>query len=145
MLAYVCLVALFTFAAVESKVFSRCELAKELVRVGVPRSDVHHWVCMAQYESSLNTAAQSPPNSDNSRDHGLFQINDYWNCDNGNGRTKNGCNKRCSVFRDDNLTDDVACIKQLKREHGNTYNFSYAYRDNCLGQVTTSFLGTCSY
>ena len=31
-------------------------------------------ICIAQYESSLNTAAQSPVNSNGSRDNGLFQV-----------------------------------------------------------------------
>jgi len=31
-------------------------------------------ICIAQRESSLNTAAQGPPNSDGSRDNGIFQV-----------------------------------------------------------------------
>jgi hypothetical protein len=31
-------------------------------------------ICIAQRESSLNTAALSPPNWDGSRDNGIFQV-----------------------------------------------------------------------
>ena len=31
-------------------------------------------ICIAERESSLNSAAQGPPNTDGSRDNGIFQV-----------------------------------------------------------------------
>ncbi|XP_061192109.1 lysozyme 1-like [Saccostrea echinata] len=109
-----------TVSAMSGKTFTKCELAKELAESNhdIPRSDIDDYVCMAEFESSYRTNVISPPNIDGSRDHGLFQINDYWNCDPQNGQTtKNGCNANCSDFRNDDISDDIVCVKQLKREH----------------------------
>lgn len=59
----------------DAKVFSRCELAKELrYKHNLPKDQIHTWVCIAQTLSSLNTAVQAPRNADGSTSYGLFQI-----------------------------------------------------------------------
>ncbi|XP_062583568.1 lysozyme c-1-like [Saccostrea cucullata] len=131
---------------VHGKTFTKCELARELARNGVPRADIDDYVCMAQYESSFRTGVISGVNPDKhkSRDHGLFQINDYWNCDPKDGRkTKNGCKHPCSGYFNDNISDDIACVRQLKREHRG-FGFSYAWRDNCRN-LSSSYLRGCNY
>ncbi|KAK6176250.1 hypothetical protein SNE40_014567 [Patella caerulea] len=137
------LVAIITIA--NGKTFTKCSLAQELVRDGVSRGEVHHWVCMAQAESGMSTTA-SNVNTDGSADHGIFQINDYWNCKPSNGRaSKNGCGHPCSDFENSNLRDDVACIKQnLIWHHHDFSGFSYGYRARCKG-TTASYLSGCSY
>ena len=74
-----------------AKVFSRCELARDLVnKEGFARATVGNWVCLAnvkqnhwstpmfvdtpQYESGYNTAATND-NTNGSRDYGIFQVN----------------------------------------------------------------------
>ena len=58
----------------ESKVFQRCELARELVKShGFSCSDISDWICLVQSESSYNTKAIHK-NTDGSVDYGLFQV-----------------------------------------------------------------------
>ena len=50
-------------------------------------------VCIAQYESTFNTAAVNDRNWDGSKDYGLFQLsNKYW-CD--DEYEKNECRTSC--------------------------------------------------
>ncbi|XP_062589453.1 lysozyme C, milk isozyme-like [Saccostrea cucullata] len=129
---------------VHGKTFTKCELARELARNGVPRADIDDYVCMAWYESSFRTYAVGRVNDNGSRDHGLFQINDYWNCDPQNGqRTKNGCNHPCSDFKNDDISDDIACVRQLKREHRG-FTFSVGWKNNCRN-LSSSYLRGCNY
>ncbi|WAR26442.1 LYSC1-like protein [Mya arenaria] len=122
-------------------IYTKCELARDLLAENVAKSELHKWVCMAWYESSFNTAAVNQ-NSPNSVDHGLFQINSYWNCDPQNGKpAKNGCGHPCSDYKNTDLTDDVACIKKLKREHKG-WGFSMGYTNNCQSK-TSSYLSEC--
>ena len=57
-------------------------------------------VCLAQHESSLNTAAIGRLNYDGSVDHGLFQISDIYWCDwrsnEPHRRYKNACRMNCN-------------------------------------------------
>ncbi|XP_062597895.1 lysozyme C, milk isozyme-like [Saccostrea cucullata] len=134
----------FLAFSANGKTFGRCELAKELARNGVAHGDIDDYVCMAEYESGFDTHIRSAANSDGSHDHGIFQINDYWNCDPENGHTtKNGCNHPCSDFRNDDISDDISCVQQLKREH-HGFGFSYAWRDHCT-QIDSDYLRGCSY
>lgn len=76
-----------------AKVFTKCGLAKELTRLGVSRQSLPHWVCLVRAESNYNTAAVGGPNSNGSKDWGLFQINDrYWCKQGGPGKD---CNINC--------------------------------------------------
>ncbi|XP_063065788.1 lysozyme C II-like [Engraulis encrasicolus] len=76
------LVFLLLVAAATAYTMEKCDLARKLKRAGmhnyngVPLSD---WVCLAEHESSYRTDVVGPPNSDGSRDYGIFQINNrYW-------------------------------------------------------------------
>uniref|UniRef100_A0A8D0KJ07 Glycosyl hydrolases family 22 (GH22) domain-containing protein n=1 Tax=Salvator merianae TaxID=96440 RepID=A0A8D0KJ07_SALMN len=115
-----CLVLLcFLIAGNEAKVYERCELAAALKRGGLDRYhgySLGNWVCMAYHESRYNTRAVGPPNSDGSRDYGIFQINSRWWCDNGRRPTANGCRKPCSAFTTDNISDDIECAKRIVRD-----------------------------
>ncbi|XP_046570463.1 lysozyme C, milk isozyme-like, partial [Haliotis rubra] len=101
-------------------------------------------VCMAFAESSLNTTAVNINAGGKSSDYGLFQINSFWNCDPQDGReTRNGCKHPCSDYMNTDISDDVRCIKQLRREnHG--WGFAHGYGDKC-SSVTSSYLNGCSY
>ncbi|XP_067683293.1 lysozyme c-1-like [Haliotis asinina] len=129
---------------VDGKVYSKCELARELVsQHGVARNEAHDWVCMANAESSLRTTAVNT-NRGGSSDYGLFQINSKWNCDPEDGRqTYNSCRHPCSDYLNNDISDDVSCIKQLRREHRG-WGFSYGYGARC-SSVTSSYLDGCTY
>nr|ADM33941.1 lysozyme [Scylla paramamosain]QCC62348.1 c-type lysozyme [Scylla paramamosain] len=99
---------------VVGKIFTKCELASDLEnRYGVAKEDVKKWVCIAQFESTFNTAAINHHNYDHSKDFGLFQLNSrYWCGDKG----KNVCKMPCTALLDDDLTNDVQCMKKIIRE-----------------------------
>uniref|UniRef100_A0A1B0CTG4 lysozyme n=1 Tax=Lutzomyia longipalpis TaxID=7200 RepID=A0A1B0CTG4_LUTLO len=122
----------------QGKIYSRCELAHELLHVHLlPRHEIPTWVCIAEHESSLNTAAVGRLNADGSADHGLFQISDlYWCSPPGNGL---GCGISCDLLEDDDIADDVECIRRIHKEHtrisGNGFTAWTVYNRNCLGNV----------
>ncbi|RZC33921.1 lysozyme [Asbolus verrucosus] len=129
------LLLVITFAVVDSKVYDRCELARELKHVHeFPSQQIPTWVCIAKHESTFNTSAINP----GSGDHGLFQISDlFWCSPPGNGFA---CNAPCSAFEDDDITDDIACIRRIFKEHtflsGNGFNAWTVYPLYCAGDVS---------
>ena len=56
-------------------------------------------VCLVEHESGNNASAISPPNTDGSVDHGIFQLNDNYWCDgtsrNASRTYKNACKTSC--------------------------------------------------
>jgi hypothetical protein len=98
------------------KVYERCELAKELKEVhNISEDQIATWVCIAQHESQFNTSAVGHLNGDGSGDHGLFQISDlYWCSPPGKGWA---CGVSCVDLEDDDIKDDVVCVKRIYRQH----------------------------
>ncbi|KAK6176249.1 hypothetical protein SNE40_014566 [Patella caerulea] len=137
---------IYILAVASGKTFTKCSLAQELVRDGVFRKDVHHWVCMAEHESGLATSVVNV-NADGSANHGIFQINDFWDCKPSNDRvSRNSCIQPCSAFQDEDLKDDVICIKQkLQERHQGFVGISYGYQQYCNGNVAPNYLNGCSY
>ncbi|CAH0546696.1 unnamed protein product [Brassicogethes aeneus] len=131
---------LLAVALVYGKIYERCELARDLrLRHGIPEHQVATWVCIAQHESLFNTSAHNP----GSGDHGLFQISElFWCSPPGNGR---GCNKPCSAFANDDIADDVQCIKIIHEEHtklsGDGFNAWVVYPLYCKGNVHSYIQG----
>lgn len=80
------------------RVFTRCELARELhYEHNFMRENLDDWVCLVEFESRFNTSAIYGPNTNGSFDWGLFQINDGWWCTVGSpGKDCNiDCNSKC--------------------------------------------------
>nr|XP_045593101.1 lysozyme C-like [Procambarus clarkii] len=98
------------------KVFTKCELARVLTNTyRMSRTLVKNFVCLAQYESSFNTAATNK-NTNGSRDYGIFQINDKYWCQ-GGIRTTNYCNIQCSstlVNRDSTSNEALIPVARAK-------------------------------
>nr|CAI5832878.1 unnamed protein product [Callosobruchus analis] len=122
-----------------SKIYSRCELAKELKDVHrLPEEEISTWVCIAEHESSLNTSALGVG------DHGLFQISEqYWCSPNSVGL---GCNANCASFRDSDISDDLKCIRTIFNEHtaisGDGFNAWVVYPRYCKGD-TSKYVQEC--
>ncbi|VEN39165.1 unnamed protein product [Callosobruchus maculatus] len=122
-----------------SKIYSRCELAKELKDVHrLPEKEISTWVCIAEHESSLNTSALGVG------DHGLFQISEqYWCSPNSVGL---GCNANCASFRDSDISDDLRCIRTIFNEHtaisGDGFNAWVVYPRYCNGD-TSKYVQEC--
>ncbi|CAO1385364.1 unnamed protein product [Diamesa hyperborea] len=92
--------------------YKRCELAKELYeKYDVKLENVGMLVCFAEKTSNLETGKASYGS------YGLFQLNgNYW-CSN-DYDTVNGCDKKCSDLIDDDITDDVKCVKRIISAEG---------------------------
>ncbi|KAH8256187.1 hypothetical protein KR026_010018 [Drosophila bipectinata] len=122
----------------QGKIYSRCELAQELYyQHKLPMPQIPTWVCIAQHESSFNTAAVGRLNADGSADHGLFQISDLFWCTHDQQGGK-GCHATCNQFLDSSIADDVQCIRRIHQEHtqisGDGFNAWTVYKRNCLNQ-----------
>ncbi|XP_065087457.1 uncharacterized protein LOC135709164 [Ochlerotatus camptorhynchus] len=119
------------------KVYDRCELANDLLhKFKFPKDQVATWVCIAYHESSFNTSAEGRLNADGSGDHGLFQISDiYWCSPPGNGWA---CGVSCDDMKDNDITDDVQCIRKIYDEHqrlsGDGFNAWSVYKPYCQGK-----------
>ncbi|XP_010289002.1 PREDICTED: lysozyme-like protein 1, partial [Phaethon lepturus] len=82
---------------IKAKVFSRCKLAHLLQEEGLDGSggySLTNWLCMAFYESTVNTAAQSI-NADGSTDYGIFQISSQLQCSDNRSPSDNCCRMAC--------------------------------------------------
>ncbi|XP_075161742.1 uncharacterized protein LOC142234476 isoform X2 [Haematobia irritans] len=122
----------------KGKIYQKCELAKELYhKHSLPMEQIPTWVCIAQHESSYNTAAVGRLNTDGSADHGLFQISDLYWCshDSYGGKT---CNIHCDRLLDSDISDDIRCIKIIHEEHtrisGDGFNAWAVYKPHCRNQ-----------
>ncbi|KAM7358335.1 uncharacterized protein ACRADG_003347 isoform 2-T2 [Cochliomyia hominivorax] len=119
----------------KGKIYKKCELAQELLsKHKMPMEQIPTWVCIAQHESSFNTAAVGRLNADGSADHGLFQISDLYWCSHDPYGGK-ACNIPCNKLLDSDITDDVKCIKIIHEEHtrisGNGFNAWTVYKPHC--------------
>ncbi|KAJ8338905.1 hypothetical protein SKAU_G00356910 [Synaphobranchus kaupii] len=137
------LVFLLLVAAVSTKTFSRCELARALKGAGMDGYrgvSLGDWVCLARWESSYNTGATNH-NTDGSTDYGIFQINSRWWCDNGS-RTANGCGIPCSALLSDDITTAIICAKRVVRDP-NGITAWVAWRNHCYGQDVSQYIQGC--
>ncbi|KAL5282357.1 LYSC6 family protein [Megaselia abdita] len=128
------------------KIYSKCELADELYnRHNFPLEEIAIWVCIAYHESRLDTSSVGRLNADGSGDHGIFQISDLWWCS--PQEKGKGCNASCDQFEDSDITDDVACVRTIKKEHdklfGNGFTAWTVYNDHCSNNVDYYLTG-CS-
>ncbi|XP_030241747.1 uncharacterized protein LOC108650202 isoform X4 [Drosophila navojoa] len=122
----------------QGKIYSRCELAQELFyQHKLPMQQIPTWVCIAQHESSYNTAAVGRLNADGSADHGLFQISDLYWCTH-DQRGGKGCHAACNQFLDTSIADDVQCIRRIYQEHtqisGDGFTAWTVYNRDCRNQ-----------
>uniref|UniRef100_A0A9J7IE81 Lysozyme 1-like n=1 Tax=Musca domestica TaxID=7370 RepID=A0A9J7IE81_MUSDO len=70
---FIVLVAALALAApAMGKTFTRCSLAREMYALGVPKSELPQWTCIAEHESSYRTNVVGPTNSNGSNDYGIF-------------------------------------------------------------------------
>jgi hypothetical protein len=120
-----------------SKVYDRCELARELRDIhNMPVEQIATWVCIVKHESNFNTSAIGRLNWDGSEDHGLFQISDiYWCSPPGKGWA---CGVTCAELEDEDITDDVECVKKIYEEHqrlsGRNPKYSSALQFRCISE-----------
>ncbi|CAH0406818.1 unnamed protein product [Chilo suppressalis] len=86
----------------EAKTFTVCELVHELRKQKFPENEMRDYqflipeVCLVEMESTRRTHVTGSPNSDGSKDHGLFQINDRYWCNDSNVPGKE-CHVTCGL------------------------------------------------
>nr|ABI94387.1 lysozyme 2 [Triatoma infestans] len=123
-----CLVALLGVS--EARVFTRCELARELLWQGIPRGDLPNWICLIETVSGRDTAAITGSDFDGVYYYGLFQISDRYWCM--HGEPGHGCSVKCEDLLSDDITASVKCALLIKNQQG--WNSWYLWRNQCKGQ-----------
>ncbi|XP_037813936.1 lysozyme B-like [Lucilia sericata] len=99
--------------------YNRCSLVRAMRNIGVPFDQLARWACIAERESSYRTFVVGPPNSDGSRDYGIFQINDRYWCQPPSGRfSSNGCRINCNALLGDDIRPSMNCVQQILRQQG---------------------------
>lgn len=148
MLLQIATIAIVFSSSTLAKIFEKCELAKILEdKHAMPREDVKSWVCIAQYESTFNSGAINHFNWDGSKDYGLFQLNNKYWC--GADYGKNVCKMPCSDLLDDDLTDDMACIKKVIKDterwkgKGTGLTAWVAYVNRCQNRNLDEYMAEC--
>lgn len=145
-MAKVVILSSFTFllnSFVYSKIYERCELAKELRDLHeISEEQLATWVCIARHESNYNTSAVNQM----SGDHGLLQISQlFWCSPPGEGFA---CGISCSALVDDDIEDDIVCARRIYREHklisGDGFNAWIVYGQYCRNkEYVRTFLDGC--
>ncbi|KAK7872489.1 hypothetical protein R5R35_014280 [Gryllus longicercus] len=139
----VCLVALVVCQSAlpaVAVVLSKCTVAKELYKNGIPKSKIPDWLCLIQHESSYNTAATNVNNKgtvDESKDNGIFQINDRYWC--GENAVGGDCKLKCSSLLNSDITDDIKCAKHIYSLQG--FDAWYGWKNHCQGVTLPSISG----
>lgn len=113
-------VTAFILGVTQGIVYDRCGLARELNGLGVAQGNtLDTYVCIALHESSYNTDAVGPPNTDGSSDYGIFQINNAYWCSDGRFPSSNGCNVRCQdLLGQRGVKRSLQCAELVKRKQG---------------------------
>uniref|UniRef100_A0A1I8NR83 Glycosyl hydrolases family 22 (GH22) domain-containing protein n=1 Tax=Stomoxys calcitrans TaxID=35570 RepID=A0A1I8NR83_STOCA len=115
----VVLAALALAAPIFGRTMNRCSLAREMYAMGVPKSELARWTCIAEHESSYRTNVVGPTNSNGSNDYGIFQINDRYWCKPRNGKSShNNCGLSCDSLLTDNIKNSVNCARLVMRSQG---------------------------
>ncbi|XP_038188227.1 lysozyme-like protein 1 [Arvicola amphibius] len=128
----------------ESKVYTRCKLAKIFVKAGLDNYggfNLGNWICMAYYESHYNTTVQKVL-EDGSTDYGIFQINSFTWCRNVRLQQKNHCHVACSALITDDLTDAILCAKKIVKETQGM-NYWQGWKKHCEGKDMSEWKKGC--
>lgn len=108
-----------------AKVFSDCELAKEInTKHGVSSEDVPLHLCVANRDTSSVSHHQM----------GIYAISSLYWC--GKNSAGGSCNIRCSDLINDDITHDVICAKKILRQQG-TEAWKGENKDSCLRRFST--------
>uniref|UniRef100_A0A182LX62 lysozyme n=1 Tax=Anopheles culicifacies TaxID=139723 RepID=A0A182LX62_9DIPT len=124
--------------AINAKIYTKCELVKQLSAQGVNRSYHGHWVCLAMAVSGLDTEKTTMlPNL--SASYGIFQINSKEWCRVGYKGGK--CNMKCEDLVTDNITNAIKCSQIIQQQNG--FNEWVMWQKKCKGKDLPD-VGHCS-
>uniref|UniRef100_A0A1A9ZR63 Glycosyl hydrolases family 22 (GH22) domain-containing protein n=1 Tax=Glossina pallidipes TaxID=7398 RepID=A0A1A9ZR63_GLOPL len=133
-------------AVVEARVLTRCELAREMFHLGIEKSDLATWTCIAHFESRLNTSAVGRLNGKWSNNFGLFQVSDrYWCTSSSLRPSANMCHQVCQELLTDNIGAAVECAQTVKQRQGwkawSAYNGYCQHITDKLTPLAKQFFG----
>lgn len=118
--------------------YTKCEIAAILKENKF--SNIEDWVCLIEKESTFFTNKVNNKNKDGTSDFGLFQINSgYW-CK--IGSVGGDCNADCNSFSDDNISDDIKCVKLIYKRH--KFTAWNGWKDKCKGRIPKGYLNDCN-
>uniref|UniRef100_A0A182WJD4 lysozyme n=1 Tax=Anopheles minimus TaxID=112268 RepID=A0A182WJD4_9DIPT len=116
-------------AVINAKIYTKCELARQLTANGISRTYQGHWVCLAIAVSGLDTEKTTTlPNL--SANYGIFQINSKEWCRVGYKGGK--CNMKCEDLVTDNITNAIKCSKIIQQQNG--FNEWVMWQKKCKGK-----------
>ncbi|KAK9981574.1 hypothetical protein ABG768_001101 [Culter alburnus] len=73
---------------------------------------------------------------------GIFQLSDRVACDSGSSGSLNLCGLECSALINDDITDDIACLKTLAGSHGKL--LAVVLVKECRSVVPSKYFAECS-
>lgn len=116
-------------AVIDGKIYTKCELAKQLTANGISRTYQGHWVCLAMAVSGLDTSKTTTlPNQ--TANYGIFQINSKEWCRVGYKGGK--CNMKCEDLVTDNITNAIKCSVMIQQSKG--FNEWVMWQKKCKGK-----------
>lgn len=135
-------IAFYLIQQTEGRILKRCELAKEMLKLGTPKSDLSTWSCIAQYESKFNTTAIGRLNGNWSNDFGLFQFSDrYWCQSKPSRASANLCHIECQRLLGDDIRESVKCAHYVKKRQG--WRAWAAYNGRCKNSRYLAAIDDC--
>ncbi|KAL1132687.1 hypothetical protein AAG570_010639 [Ranatra chinensis] len=102
--------------ATSAEIYGMCQLAKELIKDGVPMKDVPDWLCLAKAVSQMDTSRTTGPAKDGSYSYGIFQIPSNEWCT--KGKQGNKCNVKCEDLVAGSLLPSVQCSQLIYSQKG---------------------------
>lgn len=112
----------------------KCHLAESIKEYGnIPQNLISTFICIAEHESRLNVSLKTLLNG--TTKYGLFQIDDQSYC-NTNESIKE-CDVLCEHLNDDQLNNDLECVKKIFEKEG--FQYWPSYNRHCLSINENSF------
>ncbi|XP_062939760.1 sperm acrosome-associated protein 5-like [Cynocephalus volans] len=136
--------AMLMMAAVDAKIYERCELALKLEKAGLngyQGYSIGDWLCMAHYESGFDTSFVGH-NPDGSSQYGIFQLSSAWWCNNGITPTQNLCHIDCQNLLNHHILDDIFCAKRVVSSQDSMAAWA-SWTQHCTGHDLSKWLKGC--
>uniref|UniRef100_A0ABM5FPS2 Lysozyme C, milk isozyme-like n=1 Tax=Pogona vitticeps TaxID=103695 RepID=A0ABM5FPS2_9SAUR len=129
----------------EARVFEPCELFYLLRSLGLDNHQnigVKHFVCIALYPSNLNTLYFDVV--DGYPRYGIFNLKGREWCSSGKEESLNKCEINCDKFLDDDIKDDVACVKKIVSSKAGIKSWP-THNEHCNINVLSYIFTRCSF
>ncbi|XP_042326656.1 lysozyme C, milk isozyme-like isoform X2 [Sceloporus undulatus] len=101
-------------------------------------------VCMAFFLSYYNSGKIGRQQVDSGRAYGIFQLKNMEYCDDGCRTSLNLCRTDCMYFLDDDLRDDIKCVKKIIRTSRGLENWP-VWKNHCKGRSLNTWTNCRSH